>query len=130
MSEDVARLTQALARIQRDAPEEFDRIMLAGAKQYLEGPVRVATPKLTGALASATRVVQPKKGGVTFRNTKVYANTLHWGRKTLPRHGRRYPNVVRGTRFITRAIGANRAAFDQHIVKSIADWTGKEITHG
>lgn len=130
MSEDVRGLVAALQRIQKEAPQELDDFMLEGAERYLAPAVRAATPVLNGSLRSATRVSRHKSGGVTFLNSKVYANTLHWGRKTLPRNGRRYPNVVKGTRFISRTIGSNRGAFDDFIAERVVTFMENEIPNG
>lgn len=128
MSDDVHGLVAALQRIQKEAPEQLDKFMLEGAERYLAPAVRAATPVLTGSLRSATRVTQHRGGGVTFLNPKVYANTLHWGRKSLPRNGRRYSNVVKGTRFISKTIGSNRAAFDEFLGERVVNLMQSEIS--
>lgn len=82
MAEDISRLPALLREAARTIPTEVDRIMRDAAEAQLPA-VRAETPARTGQLRQATRVQQLAAGKVRFTNPEPYANTIHWGRRTL-----------------------------------------------
>lgn len=109
------QFSAAIRRLERDLPVEVDALVTEAAEETLP-TVREYTPVGSGRsgppgrLRDATTVVKVR-GRPGFMNRQPYANTEHWGRR---RRG-----VVRGTRFVVKAVEASRPLIEQTIERGL-----------
>lgn len=118
---DLDQLPGLLRYALREIPADVDRIMGEVADQELPA-VRSATPvgdgttNPAGTLRGATTVVKGVGGRVRFVNSKPYANTIHWGRKSL----RGNVSVVGGSFFVYATLAEHQDEINARI--------GREVT--
>lgn len=113
----------------REIPHEVDRIMGEVADLQLPA-VKAATPEgdgttnPAGTLRGATTVVKGVGGRVRFVNAKPYANTIHWGRKSL----RGSVSVVKGSFFVSGTLAEHQDEINHRIGLEVTDALRRHMT--
>jgi hypothetical protein len=105
---------KALRDMESAAPRELNKA-LKTALEPVELVASSYTPRGdTGALQASNKVTT-KGDKVVFRNAKPYANTLHWGRKTL----RGVPSVVTKRPWFTGALYYQRDEIGRIMIREV-----------
>lgn len=120
----LGQLVRGLRDLERVVPGEVDDMLVDIMEDALLDDIQEETPVGTGRsgtpgrLKAATRVGRVR-GKPAFVNAKVYAPTIHWGRR---RRGR-----VVGRKFIWDPVRANKATLERKLTQGVSELIRKHL---
>ncbi len=119
-------LRRSLAAMDKKAPRELNKALKKAGTDLVLVVADSDTPADSGSLRDQNRVTT-KGNAVIFKNTKPYANTIHWGRKTLKRGGVKYPNVVTPTPYFAAAVVTQSRQIEAFVYREIEAFVAREV---
>lgn len=127
MSEqDIREFEQLVARFDRAAylaPHTFDTALERSARTYALPLAQMLAPRGRTGRLRGSLTIRRRVAGVVFYSAVEYANTMQWGRKTLPTQRSpkmpKHPNVVEGKEFVTRALGITSDRREKFMLQAI-----------
>lgn len=119
--EGLADLRRALRDLEKKAPRELNKALRL-AMEPVELVASSRTPRDTGRLQQSNRVAV-RGTRVVLRNTQPYANTIHWGRKTL----RGSPSVVEPRPWLYQTLQEQRGAIGALVIREVERFIEREI---
>lgn len=111
-------LRKALAAMDKKAPRELNKALKKAGTDLVLVVADSDTPADSGSLRDANRVTT-KGNAVIFRNTKPYANTIHWGRKTR--------GVVTPTPYFAAAVVTQSSQIEAFVYREIEAFVAREV---
>lgn len=119
-------IRRSLGQMEKAAPRELNKALKTAAEEDVLPAARKGTPKKTGGLAGADKV-GTRGDRVLLRNTKPYANTIHFGRKTLRRGDVKHPNVVVGRPFLTDAVTQKTPEIERFMLRELERFVARSL---
>jgi hypothetical protein len=117
--EGLSELNKALKVMEATAPKAMRKALVV-AMEPVELVASAQTPRDLGRLQGSNKVVA-RGDKVILRNTQPYANTLHWGRKTL----RGVPSVVTPRPWFAAALHSQKDEIGRIIIREVEDFVDR-----